>query len=74
MNVTIMLVGAFREGRFHEEVREYPPGTSVQGVIDSLGLPASLFGTALVNGVHAAVDATLHDGDALCLLPMIDGG
>ena len=74
MNVTVILVGAFREGRFLEEVREYATDTSVQGVIDSLGLPDPLFGAALINGVHAAVDEPLHDGDTLCLLPLIDGG
>ncbi|MBT0665534.1 MoaD/ThiS family protein [Geobacter pelophilus] len=74
MNVTVVLVGPFRVGRFNEEVREYPPGTSVQEVIAELGLSGPLLGTVLINEVHAGLDALLHDGDTLYLLPFMDGG
>ena len=74
MNVTVILVGTFRKGRFQEEVREYQPGTSVRDVIAELGLSSPLFGAALVNGLHAGVDDLLHEGDTLSLLPFVDGG
>ena len=74
MNVTVILVGPFRIGRFKEEVREYPPATYVREVIDELRIPNPLLGSVLINGIHAAVEDLLHDGDTLCLLPFMDGG
>ena len=74
MHVTVILVGAFRVGRFEEEVREYPPSTCVREVIVELQLPTPLLGTVLINGTHAGIDGLLHDGDTLCLLPFMDGG
>ncbi|MBT1076456.1 MoaD/ThiS family protein [Geobacter grbiciae] len=74
MNVTIKLVGVFNIGRFKEEVRKYPLGTSVREVIDDLQIPPPLLGIVLINDSHAAVDNPLSDGDSVCLLPFIDGG
>ncbi len=74
MQITVKLYGIFRIGRFKEEVRDHPPGTRVQDVIDELRFPDHLFGIAVINDVHAAVEDTLNDGDTLCLLPILDGG
>ena len=74
MNVTVLLVGPFKLGRFQEEVREYPAATCVRQVIDELKLPIPLLGTVLINGSHARVEDLLHDGDTVCLLPFMDGG
>jgi hypothetical protein len=74
MEVTILLIGPFRIGRFEEEVRGYLSATCVQEVIDGLHLPMPLLGTVLVNGIHAGVEDLLHDGDTVCFLPFLDGG
>ena len=74
MNVTIKLVGIFQIGRFKDAVREYPAGVCVRNVIDELQIPTHLLGTVLVNEIHAGVEDVLADGDAVCLLPFIDGG
>ena len=74
MNVTVKLVGIFQIGRFKEAVCEYPSGTSVREVVDELLIPDPLLGIVLINEVHADVEDILYDGDALCLLPFIDGG
>ncbi len=74
MHVTVKLVGIFQIGRFKETACEYPSGTSVRKVVDELLIPDPLLGIVLINGVHAGVEDLLHDGDALCLLPFIDGG
>lgn len=74
MKVNIKLVGAFRIGRFKEEVREYRNGTSVREVIDSLQLPKQILGIVLINGVHAEMEAILQAGDSLTILPILDGG
>ena len=74
MNVNIQLFGIFRIDRFKEQQREYPPGTRAQDVIDDLRIPTTLLGIVLINGVHAAADDILTDGDSLALLPLLDGG
>ena len=74
MKITLKLVGAFRVGRFKEEVREYPSSTCVREVVEDLRIPNPLLGAILINDVHAGVDNVLHDGDRLCLLPFMDGG
>ncbi len=72
--VIVKLVGIFQIGRFKEESREYPTGTSVRKVLDELHIPDPLLGIVLINEIHAGVEDMLHDGDTLCLLPFIDGG
>jgi len=74
MNVTIKLIGAFRIGRFREEVREYPLATSVRELVDELRIPDQLLGIVLINDIHAGVEDLLNDNDTVCLLPFIDGG
>jgi hypothetical protein len=74
MNVTIKLVGIFQIGRFKEAVCEYPPDTPVRKVVEELLISGPLLGIVLINDIHADVEDLLHDGDALCLLPFIDGG
>ena len=74
MDVTIKLVGPFRIARFKEAVHEYPVGTCVSEVVNDLRIPNHLLGIVLINDVHAGIDDVLKDGDALCLLPFMDGG
>lgn len=74
MNIDISLHGVLRIGRFEEAVREYPPGTRVQDVVEDLGLPEHLLGIVVINDRHAGVDSMLEDGDRLMLLPLLDGG
>ncbi|GAM07952.1 hypothetical protein OR1_00221 [Geobacter sp. OR-1] len=74
MKVTIKLVGPFRDGRFKENVREYPSAVSVLEVVDELRIPRPLLGIVLINDIHARIEDELHDGDTLCLLPLLDGG
>lgn len=74
MKVTVKLVGAFRVGRFKEDVREYPPSTCVWEIVEDLRIPNPLLGAVLINDVHAGGESMLHDGDTLCLLPFMDGG
>lgn len=74
MQITVKLVGAFQVGRFKEDVRCYPVGSSVQDVVDNLQLPQQILGIVLINGVHAGFDDVLSEGDRLTLLPILDGG
>lgn len=74
MQIRIKLYGVFRIDRFKEEVRDYPPGTTVREVVEVLRLPGQLLGIVLINGAHAGVDDLLQEGDALTLLPLLGGG
>lgn len=74
MKITIKLAGIFRINRFKEEVREYPGVTSVQNLVEDLQIPDFMIGIILINGLHAKREDLLHEGDTVCLLPLLDGG
>ncbi len=74
MRVTVKLIGIFQTGRFKEAVCEYPADTCVRKVVDELLIPDPLLGIVLINDVHAGIDDLLHEGDTLCLMPLLDGG
>ena len=74
MKVEVKLVGAFRIGRFKQEVRDYQAGSSIREVVDLLQLPEQIFGFVLINGRHAEFADILYDGDCLTVLPILDGG
>ena len=74
MKINVKLVGMFRIGRFKEKRLEYPSDARVFDVVDDLQLPKDVLGIILINGVHAGEQDILKDGDALSLLPMLDGG
>jgi molybdopterin synthase sulfur carrier subunit len=74
VKITVRLFGLFRIGRFKEEVRDYPPGTTARAVAEQLELPTRHLGTVLIEGVHAGLDDQLSDGDELTLLPKLGGG
>ena len=74
MNIDVKLVGLFQTGRFKQQSRVYPAGTSVQDVFDDLQLPQQHLGIVLINGLHASSEAMLTDGDHLALLPLLGGG
>ena len=74
MKITVRLYGVHRSGRFKEEVREYPPGTTAGGVLEALQIQRHLLGTVLIDGVHATIEDPLTDGAALSILPILGGG
>ncbi len=73
MRITIRIYGSLRLGRFEVAEREYPAGTLVLDVVRDLGIGEEYL-IRLRNGVHAACDEPLREGDTLSLLPMLDGG
>ncbi len=74
MQITVSLHGVFRIDRFKLKVLEYPDGSSAQKIIDELQIHAKLLGIILINGTHAKAEDTLHNGDTLMLLPLLEGG
>ena len=74
MQVTVKLFATLRIGRFREEVREYPEGTSIEKVIAGLDIPDCQVMITLINGKHAKPEDVLIEGDVLSLLPVVSGG
>lgn len=74
MKITVKLFATFRLGRFDIEVREYPPGTRVSQVVDTLELPREKLGILMVNSRHVDLDRVLADGEILAIFPLVGGG
>ncbi len=74
MRITVRLFAFFRNGRFVEEVRDYPEDTTVAGVIRDLGIEVTAVGVTMIASRHCGLDTVLHDGDQLGIFPMIGGG
>lgn len=77
MRVTIRLHGELTHyldgGRDRAEV-EAVEGSTVQAVLDTLGLPSREFWLLAVNGAVARADTRLNPGDLIeCVAPMSGG-
>jgi molybdopterin converting factor small subunit len=53
---------------------DLPPGTTVGEVVHSRRSPADLERRTVVNGLDAAPDQVLSEGDVLSLFPPLAGG
>ena len=74
MQVTVKLFASFRVGRFEIESRDYPAGTTVADVADSLNLPHSELGIMMINSRHVKLEHVLLECDTLALFPLLGGG
>jgi molybdopterin synthase sulfur carrier subunit len=74
MNITVKLFASFRTGRFDIETGDYPAGTTVADVADSLNLPQSELGIMMINNRHVKLERVLNEGDTLALFPLLGGG
>lgn len=74
MKVTVKLFASFRAGRFEIEDIEFPVGTTVADVADSLKLPQSELGIMMVNSRHVKLERVLVEGETLALFPLLGGG
>ena len=61
-----------REGE--ERIVSLPDGSTVRRVLNHLGVPDIQPMIILRNSSHAALDDELAGGDALVILPPLDGG
>ncbi|HEX9399798.1 MAG TPA: MoaD/ThiS family protein [Anaeromyxobacter sp.] len=74
MQVTIKLFAMFREGRFETAERECPPGTTIGGLVDGLGIAREEIGVLLLGGRHAALEQVTASGDTIAIFPLLGGG
>jgi molybdopterin converting factor small subunit len=74
MKITVRLFAFFREGRFVEEIRDYPEKTTVAQVINDLDINIDAVGVTMLCFRQCALDTELKEGDQLGIFPMIGGG
>ena len=74
ISITIKLFGPLRSGRFQEEQRVYPLGTTCHEVMQDLAIGQDDPGLLLINGRPAKPERAVQDGDILSVLPLVGGG
>lgn len=74
MQCTVKLFAYFRNNRFKRQVMDLPEGTTVEMVIDSLGLPRDEVGVTMINSRHCELRQKLAEGNQLAIFPTIGGG
>ena len=74
MQVKVRLFATFRAGRFTEEQRTYPAGTSVADVMRELEIAEDQVGMLMFNNRHVTADQVLEDGSSLGIFPYVGGG
>ncbi len=74
MEVTVKLFASLNIGRFKEQQREYPAGTTLAQVVRDVGVAEKDLGGVLLNGMNTSLDREISPGDALALVPIAMGG
>lgn len=74
MRLTVKLFAFFRDGRFKEEGREYPPGTLVGDIVDGLDIVRDEVGVVMINSRQAGLEVPVAEGDVVAIFPVIGGG
>jgi molybdopterin converting factor small subunit len=73
MNVTVKLFASFRITLGQETVITCRPGTTILDVISAFSIPDNESFIIELNGIHASLNDSLHEGDVLSLMPLIGG-
>jgi molybdopterin synthase sulfur carrier subunit len=55
-------------------VLDVPPGTTTGQVLELLGIPPDVSALTVVNGLDAAADRVLAEGDVVTMFPPLAGG
>ena len=79
MKITVRLFATFRDFLPQQAVRsavrlEVEEDKSVGAVLKALHVPVELPRIVLINGLHAAEDSLLTDGDVVSVFPPLIGG
>jgi molybdopterin converting factor small subunit len=74
MKVKVKLFASLRTFGPDEHVVELSATTTIDDVVRSLKIPATIRLLRIVNGKHVTADHHLEDGDELALFPPIAGG
>lgn len=74
MQINVKLFATFRVGRFAQQQREYPAGTTVADVIRDLNIPEAQVGILMMQNKHVLPTEKLTEGTDLAIFPFVGGG
>ena len=76
MKIIIKLFANLRQGRFKIQEADYPDGTTVGEVLDSLAISRKEMeiGIIFINGKRAEFNTVLIANDVLAVFPPVAGG
>jgi len=74
ISVTVRLFAGLQDGRFPTQETRVAQKSTVENIVQKLGIPDHEFGLALVNGSVATLTHVLEEGDTLSLYPLVGGG
>lgn len=76
MKITVKLFATLRQGRFKTREFEYPEGTTVGQVLDSLAISREEMGIGIIfiNGKHVDFGTVINAGDIVAIFPPVAGG
>ena len=75
MKIQVQIIGPLMYATgFSEKDVEVPAGTTAEGLIASIGLPAERPRIVTRNGGAVAPDAILAEGDKVAISPIYSGG
>ncbi len=74
MQLTVKLFAYFRDNRFKQQVMDFPAGTTVQYIIEAVGVPVDEVGVTMINSRHCELQQVVTEGDQLAIFPAIGGG
>ena len=75
MEVSIKLMGIFRDKTPEGGKLELAEGTSIKDALEGLEVPTDRVHVVSVNGdFHRDLERGLHDGDELTVVPPVSGG
>lgn len=74
MKAKIKLFATLRNGRFDISEMDLTEGTSIQDLIDHLGIEKKDAAILFINGVHAELNSVINEGDDVAIFPPVGGG
>jgi len=74
IHINIKLFAMLQDGRFGTKKDEFPVGTTVDDIIQRLGIPEKEVTLIFINGRHGQGNTQLMDGDTVALFPPVGGG
>ena len=74
MEVEVKLFAPLQKGRFERAGVNLPQDSSMADLLEKLDISPSDVGILVVNERDATFSQTLHEGDAVTIIPAIGGG
>lgn len=79
MRIGVLCFGAFKDylpddAEGNRWTPEVPAGSTVGDVVDALGAPRALVFGVLLDGEQTPLDAVVHEGAEVTLMPPYSGG